>query len=101
MRRLTNSLQDFLVRHSWGPAVAPRLLKLAVEAQRDAAYKANGQLLEVNRQLAQLKQSYQRLYKDHQNLIGEFRMSSSDASEWRVQIVTITCIVLWKGGLVH
>jgi hypothetical protein len=63
--------------------VAPRLFKLGVEAQCDAACKACGQLLEANKKLGQLKQGYQRLYKDHHNLIGELCMSSSLASEWR------------------
>jgi hypothetical protein len=66
------NLQDFLVRHSWGPAVAPQLLKLGLEAQCDAANKACAQLLEANKNLKQLKRRYQKLYRDHHNLIGEF-----------------------------
>ncbi|PNF30854.1 LisH domain-containing protein ARMC9, partial [Cryptotermes secundus] len=70
VKRLTGNLRDFLVNHSWGSAVAPRLLKLGLEAQCNTAHKAYAQLLEANRNLKQLKRRYQRLYKDHHNLLG-------------------------------
>jgi hypothetical protein len=65
------------VRHCWGPAVAPQLLKLGLNTQSDTAQNAHSQLLETQKNLKHLRRRYQKLHKDHHNLIGEFCGSES------------------------
>jgi hypothetical protein len=75
---LTSCLQEFIVRHCWGAAVAPQLLNLGLNYQSDTAQKAHLQLLETQKNLKHLRRRYQKLHKDHHNLIGEFCMSESN-----------------------
>jgi len=74
---LTSCLQEFVVRHCWGAAVAPQLLNLGLNTQSDTAQKANLQLLETQKNLKHLRRRYQKLHKDHHNLIGGFCMCES------------------------
>ena len=77
MSHLTSSLQEFLVRHCWGAAVAPQLLNLGLNTQSDTTQKVHLQLLETQKNLKHLRRRYQKLHKDHHNLIGEFCVSES------------------------
>jgi hypothetical protein len=79
MSQLTSSLQDFVAKHSWGTVAAPQLLlKLGLKTQRDTTHISHSQLLEAHKNFKQLKRRYQKLHKDHHNLIGEFCLSGSN-----------------------
>lgn len=74
---MTSCLQEFVVRHSWGAAVAPQLLNTGLNIQSDTAQKAHLQLLETQKNLKYLRRRYQKLNKDHHKLIGEFSVFGS------------------------
>ncbi|XP_069681051.1 lisH domain-containing protein ARMC9-like isoform X2 [Periplaneta americana] len=65
--RLAGSLRNFVVGHCWGAGVAPRLLQLSLV---DGVHKSHSQLLEAHKNYKQLKRRYQKLHRDHHNLIG-------------------------------
>ncbi|XP_063242372.1 lisH domain-containing protein ARMC9-like isoform X2 [Bacillus rossius redtenbacheri] len=74
-KELQESLEQFLVQCCWGQRVAPRLLRMALEAMRDetpalSRARLQQQLAELEHSYRQLKRRFRRLSKDHQNLIG-------------------------------
>ncbi|KAJ9591199.1 hypothetical protein L9F63_002270 [Diploptera punctata] len=68
--RLADNLRDFLIEHSWGSTVAPQLLQLGLVHRCSTAQKSHAQLLETHKHFKLLKRRYQKLHKDHHNLIG-------------------------------
>ncbi|PSN46182.1 LisH domain-containing protein ARMC9 [Blattella germanica] len=70
VKRLSTTLQDFVIEHSWGPTVAPRLLQMGLESQCNLIPKSYSQLLETHKHFKHLKSRYQKLHKDHHKLIG-------------------------------
>jgi hypothetical protein len=67
-----------MVEHCWGTVATPQLLKLGLKAQCDTTHISHSQLLESHKNLKQLKRRYQKLQKDHHNLIGELHVLGSN-----------------------
>ncbi|XP_021928182.1 lisH domain-containing protein ARMC9-like isoform X3 [Zootermopsis nevadensis] len=69
MSQLESSLREFVVDQSWGKVVAPQILKLVLESRCDSTRGSHSRFLEAHN-FKKLKQRYQKLQKDHHNLIG-------------------------------